>query len=143
MTKEELIQQMEICAGTINGEHPYECPKDCQMRQVDFYTMYIIKDALELLKEQEARVLTVEELTDRLKTPILKETKSSHKDLYNGWVLAYDLQKGQGITTGLRLGMAEPSGRVVWYRMDDYGKTWRCWTKKPTDERKKAVKWYE
>lgn len=24
---------------------------------------------------------------------------------------------------------------------NDYGKTWRCWTKKPTQEQKKAVKW--
>jgi len=23
----------------------------------------------------------------------------------------------------------------------DYGKTWRCWTKKPTEEQKRSVKW--
>lgn len=24
---------------------------------------------------------------------------------------------------------------------ENYGKTWRCWTAKPTDEQRKAVKW--
>lgn len=28
-----------------------------------------------------------------------------------------------------------------WMRWDDYGITWRCWTSRPTDEQRKAVKW--
>lgn len=92
------------------------------------------------LKTQEARVMTLEEIRDALKRPIWKETKSTHKALYTGWVLAYDIQRGQGIT-GERLGMSEPSGRTVWYRLDDYGRTWRCWTDEPTDEQREAVKW--
>ena len=99
-----------------------------------------IKGLEELLKAQEPRVMTLEEIGNALKMPLWKETKRAHKDLYTGWVLAYDIQKGEGIT-GTRLGMSEPSGRVVWYRLDDYGKTWRCWTSRPTDEQRKAVKW--
>ena len=26
---------------------------------------------------------------------------------------------------------------------DNYGKTWRCWTARPTDEQREEVKWYE
>ena len=84
--------------------------------------------------------MTLEEIGNALKMPLWKETKRAHKDLYTGWVLAYDIQKGLGIT-GTRLGMSEPSGRVVWYRLDDYGKTWRCWTSEPTDEQRVSVEW--
>ena len=91
---------------------------------------------------QEPRVMTLEELAAAQKTPVWRETKSKHKDLYNGWMLAYDIQWGKGIM-GMRQGMTEPNGRVGWCKLDDYGKTWRCWTAKPTEEQREAVKWYE
>ena len=97
-------------------------------------------DVLALLKAQEPRVMTLDEIGNALETPLWKETKRAHKDLYTGWVLAYDIQKGLGIT-GTRLGMSEPSGRVVWYGLDDYGKTWRCWTSEPTEEVRRATPW--
>jgi hypothetical protein len=103
-------------------------------------TIALKNDAIALLKAQEPRVMTLEEIGSALKMPLWKETKRAHKDLYTGWVLAYDIQKGLGIT-GTRLGMSEPSGRVVWYSLDDYGKTWRCWTSEPTAERRESVKW--
>ena len=96
--------------------------------------------AINALKARESRVMTLDEIGSALKTPLWKETKRAHKDLYNGWVLAYEIQKGQGIT-GTRLGMSEPSGRVVWYRVDDYGTTWRCWTSRPTAEQREATPW--
>lgn len=100
-------------------------------------------DFIELcLSSDEPRVMTLDEIGNALKMPIWKETKRAHEDLYNGWVLAYDIQTGLGIT-GTRLGMSEPSGRVGWYKLDDYGKTWRCWTARPTDEQRKVVKWDE
>ena len=92
------------------------------------------------LKAQEPSVMTWDEVRATLKAPVWKETKSRHNALYHGWVLAYDIQTGQGIT-GTRLGMAEPSGRVVWYKAEDYGKTWRCWTQRPTDEQRRAEPW--
>ena len=35
-----------------------------------------------------------------------------------------------------------PNNEVGW-RVDTYNSDWRCWTKKPTLEQRKAVKWYE
>lgn len=101
-----------------------------------------IDKAIEALTAQEPRVMTLEEIGSALKMPLWKETKRAHKDLYTGWVLAYDIQKGLGIT-GTRLGMSEPSGRVVWYSLDDYGKTWRCWTSRPSDAQREAANWDE
>ena len=102
--------------------------------------MRMTGDAIALLKAQEPRVMAWDEVRAAMKAPIWKETKSMHKALYQGWVLAYDIQTGQGIT-GTRLGMAEPSGRVVWYKVENYGKTWRCWSAPPTDAQREAVKW--
>lgn len=96
--------------------------------------------AVDALTAKQPRVLTLEEVAAAQKTPVWRETKRAHKDLYNGWMLAYDIQRGQGIT-GTRQGMTEPNGRIGWYKLDDYGKTWRCWTSKPTDEQREAVKW--
>ena len=33
--------------------------------------------------------------------------------------------------------------RCLKLRGEDYGKTWRCWPRKPTDEERKAAKWDE
>ena len=84
--------------------------------------------------------MTLEEVRGSLKTPIWKEVKSRQKDLYQGWALAYDVQTGMGIT-GTRLGMSEPSGRVVWYKLEDYGRTWRCWTARPTEAQREVMAW--
>lgn len=99
-----------------------------------------IDDAIAVLKAQEPRVMTLEELYRAHGTPVWKETRRSKRQLYQGWVLAYDIQKGLGIT-GMRLGMTQPSGRVVWYRLDDYNDTWRCWTSEPTEEQREATPW--
>ena len=124
--------------------NPYWDMFKCRVREFapewDGHTPAQAIERIGKLKAEEPRVLTLDEIGKELKMPLWKETKSANKYLYNGWVLAYDIQKGKGIT-GTRLGMSEPSGRVVWYRLDDYGKTWRCWTSRPTDEQREAEPW--
>ena len=100
----------------------------------------IVSDALVLLKAQEPQVLTVEAVRRLTRIPVWLDVKSTHKDLYRGWVLAYMVQKRMGIT-GERLGMADPSGRMHWYKLDDYGRTWRVWDSVPTDTEKEAIPW--
>ena len=116
----------------------------CERAELTSATVKMVEDALDIidkaLQAYEPRVMTLEELAAAQKTPVWRETKSKHKDLYNGWMLAYDIQRGLGIT-GMRQGMTEPNGRVGWCKLDDYGKTWRCWTARPTEEQREAVKW--
>lgn len=116
----------ESCEAFVNQK--VEIPKDLALA------------VIRMLAAQEPRVMTLEELATAQKTPVWRETKRAHKDLYNGWMLAYDIQRGQGIT-GTRQGMTEPNGRIGWYKLDDYGKTWRCWTSCPTDEQREAAPW--
>ena len=38
---------------------------------------------------------------------------------------------------------SEPLILHLYWNNTNYGRTWRCWTAKPTDEQRKAVKWGE
>jgi len=137
--REKIIKGLECCLANDHKKCPYKST-DEGINKVTPCTTYLMEDTLAVVKAQKPRVMTLEEIDNALKMPIWKETKRAHKDLYNGWVLAYDIQTGAGIT-GTRLGMSEPSGRVAWYKLDDYGKTWRCWTARPTDEQREAARW--
>lgn len=86
--------------------------------------------AIALLKEQEPRVMVPTEVYtadfvyvefDGVITPALRTSKEreGHRESY------FATQQLGG----------------EWMRWDDYGITWRCWTSRPTDEQKKAVKW--
>ena len=88
------------------------------------------KDALELLKAQEPRVMTATEAYtadyvyiefDGVITPAIRTTneRDGHRESY------FATQQLGG----------------DWMRWDDYGITWRCWTSRPTDEQREAVKW--
>lgn len=131
---EKVVKGFECCQDGFCNLCSYDNITDESCRQK------LEDDALNLLKAQQPRVLTVGEIRSLSKCPVWRETKNSRQNLYQGWVLLYEIQKGMGIT-GERFGMAEPNGRVSWYKIDDYCKTWRCWNKRPTDEQRKAVTW--
>ena len=143
MTKrEKILMALSICLPNTEDDAEKDC-RDCPYwvcGDMVSIPVRLIEDMRNFLEAQEPRVMTLDEIGNALKMPLWKETKRAHKDLYTGWVLAYDIQKGLGIT-GTRLGMSEPSGRVVWYGLDDYGKTWRCWTSAPSDEVRRATPW--
>ena len=129
LDRKETLKRIEISIA----DWPYlaQCPE---------YTLEMLKSAQELLKVQEPQVLSVEAVRKLTRIPVWLDVKSTHKDLYRGWVLAYMVQKGMGIT-GERLGMTDPSGRMHWYKLDDYGRTWRVWDSIPTDTEKEAIPW--
>lgn len=52
----------------------------------------------------------------------------------------YDRFFGQVDANMLEQGLVEHMTR---YRADNYGKTWRCWASRPTDEERAAAKWEE
>lgn len=129
LDRKETLKRIEISIA----DWPYlaQCPE---------YTLEMLKSMREQLIAQESRVITLEKVRNLTRFPVWLDVKSTHKDLYRGWVLAYMVQKGMGIT-GERLGMADPSGRMHWYKLDDYGRTWRVWDSIPTDTEKEAIPW--
>lgn len=94
-----------------------------------------IDDALVLLKEQEPRVLTLEELrsldgTDHF---VWLEDNGEY-DLYDCYAEVTTYQNNVELNT---------FGREVEFEPDneEYGKTWRCWSARPSDTQRRAVMW--
>ena len=95
-----------------------------------------MRDALELLKAQRPRVMTLEELST-----------------WDGAFLI-ETKKGGIITWSTYHGEYEQSEDIICRLIDAdggvddrikrmYGHVWRCWTSRPTDEQRKAVRWDE
>jgi hypothetical protein len=88
--------------------------------------------AMRMLKTQESRVMTLEEVK-MLDSDYyyLESMRSPGKELR-------EIVGAYGLTC-----VTWPS--ITWARqtMGDsgYGKTWRCWTSRPTDEQREKVKW--
>ena len=83
----------------------------------------------EMVKPMEARVMTLEEV------------KSCENAM---WV---DTCNGRGfyafVLDRMKNGILEVSTRAAYLRLfsGNYGVNWRCWTSRPTDEQREAVKW--
>jgi len=94
-----------------------------------------VYDALALLKEQEARVLTLEELRnvgqvwENSAPPYLWLDKN--RSIYNtisfwcAWRDIYEMIHG----------------RHDKYTDENYGSEWRCWTARPTEQQMRDTKW--
>lgn len=135
MDREKVIKGLECCAESKCEVCPYE--EQCFGEDICICSP-MAKDMLELLKAQEPRVMTLEEVVSAAGTPAWFEGKSNRA--YTGWVLVYDVQEGMGIT-GTRVGVTKPGHITIWPATELYGAKWRCWTSRPKDEQREAVKW--
>ena len=98
----------------------------------------LLDDLYEMLEAQEPRVMTLEELISNISSSAWMETWNNA--LYEGWALIYDRQTN-GISIMARIGITHPNGHVSWLKEMGYGKTWRCWTSRPSDEQREATPW--
>jgi len=143
--REKVIKGLYLCewtsAGRYDGYEPdyescFKCPYRGDDLEPDVCCADLMRDALELLKAQEPRVLTFDELMGlphgkEDNVPVVSEVKYP--------VGAWD--KG----TICKWRGAEFLQEMVqdhhWYNRDHYGKIWRVWTALPSIEQRKAVKW--
>lgn len=91
----------------------------------------VIRAAVEMLKEREPRVIGISEIYTAKKIDVWIEDKSES--------IVHPLML-------IETEMTNKSQTVFFYPMlgrpiKAYGKTWRCWTARPTDEQREAVKW--
>lgn len=91
-------------------------------------------DALALLKEQEPRIIPFDEI-------------NNHEVL---WLEVKGVETEEGLAPWVKTlnerwfsplfcNLERPD--MILSRPDEYGKLCRCWTSRPTDEQRKAVKW--
>ena len=109
----ELIERCNIC--------PYE-GRLCFQR--------LKEDALTILKQVDPRVMTLEEAYEA------DVCWLEGRDV--GRIIPCRLYKQAGsITVTVRKLIASPEDLFI----DDYGIEWRCWSLRPTDALREAVKW--
>ena len=101
-----------------------------------WYADYL-SDAVELLEAQRPRVLTLEELRQLEGTDhFVFVENNGDVDCYNGY--------GE-VTISYLSGLVEIfqfGNEVEWKPCNkNYGKTWRCWNARPTDEQRKGTPW--
>ena len=96
---------------------------------------WAIRDAIDLLKAQEPRVMTLEEVEHlTYGSPYIIETNLPKEEPR----LMYGLFSHLGLQGNFSFAFTDGRG----YLFDvDYGKRWRCWTSSPTDEQREATPW--
>ena len=125
--REKVIKGLECLANNCSV-----CYSDCPYYKIPSCFRMISADALALLKAQEPREMTLEEIKDGESYWF-----SAGKEFVPRPVICIhredDAQKPY-------ITFAEQYGTFSW-ETEDYGKTWRCWTARPTDEQREAVPW--
>ena len=160
--RDKVVEALEICTSREPGE--YTCNKCHYETRVDGdgCEVNLMLDAIallkayeaerlewigavakltaenELLKEQEAKVLTVDQLEDALDTVVWLETPVS-ENLADGYSLIMAYSHKDGYMFFESPFGDNPSQDILEY--SEYGKSWRCWDKRPTDEQRQAVTW--
>lgn len=128
--REKVIKTIEICYTS--GHNCTECPffseDDCNDK--------LMHDALSLLKAQEPRVMTLEE--------VKRHNNQGgcvwfEQPTYNA-VASFARQDEECTEIISPYILGEPINHGYWSN-SNYSHTWRCWTSRPTDEQREAVKW--
>ena len=132
---EKVIKGLECCVKRNPEDNPRcgECPYDgaCLNR--------LKHDALELLKAQEPRVMKVTEVTAcEVGTVLWVEERQGVT--WNLFPLEIDVSSTHP-DTGTNYLFFITYHDIRKFECSEYNQTWRCWTVRPTDEQRKAVKW--
>lgn len=131
MTREQVIKAFEECQKSTCSKG---CP--CYDNGIELAAVCeraLMRDALALLKEQEPRVLTLEEVEALPYGHVLIETDKSGS---LRWLDALLFCKNANFSFDFIT--LEGRARLLG---TEYNREWRCWTSHPTDEQREAVKW--
>ena len=103
----------------------------------------MVRDAIELLKEQQPRLLTIEEIEEAIDTVVWIESKFEFENAFENTSDNYALilfysrpHKEIGVHF-----VTTDHGDYIRLPYEQNGKKWRVWNKRPTDEQRKAVPW--
>ena len=129
--REKVIKGLECC---LHG--PMQCEKCPYMSEIGETVPNCVKtmrtDAISLLKEQEPRVMKLQEVHEMswdycyLEEEVIKDKVLR---IYSG---KYRIKC---------ITWPSIASCVLSFGDEAYGKRWRCWTSRPTDEQRKATPW--
>lgn len=142
MDRDKVIKGLECCTY---AKLPIPCDK-CDYFGNDEYNdpwscrISLMRDALTLLKAQEPREMKLEEIKQAAAGGCMYWMELKEK--YACFPVLMIEQKANGIIEfGAILDRGYGPVTVGRFRPDEYNTFWRCWTSRPTDEQRKAVKW--
>ena len=124
INREKVVKGLECC--TERNCAGKECPyfgSNCDVLK---------EDALFLLQP---RVMTLAEVEDCV-DPVFLEELPIAADAFSCWCLVNTSDKDD-----VAVSLMRRNAETYRYAKDNYKRTWRCWTAKPTDEQKKFCKW--
>ena len=131
---DRLIEAWEI----FRDSNPYEICNGREFRAIrepEYCMGQMIEDTIALLKEQKARVLTLDEAAEDQEVWTEAKLRGTERiPLFISILWLTDDAKDFELEL---IG----TGRRAFMLAKEYGKTWRCWSSKPTDEQREAAKW--
>lgn len=143
--REKVIKGLEYHLKELTvGKTCYECPyfgdNPCEIQ--------LIANAIALLKEQDPRVLELDEVK-AIGTQNNDQIQDENtRFIWSEEEYALHIAKPTYYDFGLEDSEEEPIylyyiGTDFFNHFDQntYGKTWRCWSSRPTDEQREAVPW--
>lgn len=140
MSIDEVINGLKCISGDV-----VDC-KTCGCHECDFgckskICVNAINLLQKLLKKQEARVMTLEEVVTHYSLPpvLLDDLDWQLEYLSNIKPLYFEYKRAQNYPDHWRNQREAQHCLDHWTEL--YGKLWRCWTSMPTDEQRKEVKW--
>lgn len=135
INRDKVIKGLECCTK-FSDRTCKDCTYQPAIAKID-YLCYnnLMLDALELLKEQEPHVLTLEEVKDALDTVVWVD-RPQIENFSNEYALISLYSRKWGYVN-----LKFIDGDEARWICEQYGKLWRCWSARPTDEQRKAVKW--
>ena len=135
--REKVIETLEACVLK-DPDDSRDCRHCPRCNYGAFITTSCINgvmaDALALLKAQEPRVVKISELTSG--EPMLVWLEDIDKEETVAGMI-FDYVPGR---LGFKLTYLASMDRI-YPRIEDYLTRWRCWTSRPTDAQREAVKW--
>jgi hypothetical protein len=130
--REKVIRGLEICTN------PGSCSERCPYYYIEITEgscdYFLLTDALSLLKEQEARVMTPKEFDEvRLSKPVWLEVRNMN-------LLEPALYRYSRPECG-RVAFSLTENRAIERDVTEYYWGWRCWTSRPTPEQMRDTPW--
>ena len=140
--RDQGMKGLECLAG-MNEMKSNPC-MDCGYQECQTYAICIgeiARDALTLLKAQEPRVMTLEEVVKHYSLPpvVLDDISWKQDYLQDIEPLYFDFPVDDSWAVHWR-GYEQVRKYIDDWKAS-YGQKWLCWTSRPTDEQRKAVKW--
>ena len=138
MTYKHMIELLEIEHECMLRKSHDVCDGNCCVCELveddyELHEMYI--NVISTLKAQEPRVLTLEELEH---AEVAYAEDKDKTDIIPVLVLGKMCEHIALVKPHFD---EEAITRMIIPRADEYGVRWRCWTSRPTDEQREAVKW--